>query len=328
MPGHVRPVVVVGDPVLHTPTEPVTEFDAELAALIDDLFATMYVAEGVGLAATQIGVGLAVFVYDCHDDDDVQHKGHLVNPRIIATSGPEQKKDEGCLSVPGPVRDAGAARFRSTVAGQDKHGQPIEVTGTGFLARCLIHETEHLAGHPLHRSPEPATAQPGAAGDRTVPVERSAARPQRRLTLLQNLKVVNAPAACHDLPIGTRQEGRGDGSTGLPHRHGRTASATCGCSARSCRCCRWPAWGLVNATGLAVFWLFGPMFVYLLMPTVDLLLGTRRREPARLGAGLAGAGPVLPLVHLGVPAAAVRQPGVGRLDAEPRRDWIWPTSWR
>jgi peptide deformylase len=145
MPGRARPVVVVGDPVLHTPTEPVTEFDAELAALITDMFATMYVAEGVGLAATQIGVGRSVFVYDCHDADDVQHKGHVVNPRIVATSGPEQKMDEGCLSVPGPYAPLGRP-FEVTVAGQDKHGAPIEVTGTGFLARCLIHETEHLQG--------------------------------------------------------------------------------------------------------------------------------------------------------------------------------------
>jgi peptide deformylase len=145
MPGRPRPVVVVGDPVLHTPTQPVTRFDAELAALIEDMFATMYVAEGVGLAATQIGVGLAVFVYDCPDDDDIRQKGHLVNPRIIATGGPEQKKDEGCLSVPGPYATVGRP-FSATVAGQDQHGEPIEVSGTGFMARCLMHETEHLAG--------------------------------------------------------------------------------------------------------------------------------------------------------------------------------------
>jgi peptide deformylase len=145
MAGSARPVVIVGDPVLHTPTEPVVDFDEELSTLIDDLFATMYVAEGVGLAATQIGVGRAVFVYDCHDDDDVQHKGHVVNPRIVATSGPEQKLEEGCLSVPGSYATLGRP-YQVTVAGQDLHGNPIEVTGTGFLGRCLIHETEHLQG--------------------------------------------------------------------------------------------------------------------------------------------------------------------------------------
>ncbi|MEO6502510.1 MAG: peptide deformylase [Jatrophihabitantaceae bacterium] len=145
MSGRARPVVIVGNPVLHTPTAQVTEFDEALASLIEDMFATMYVAEGVGLAATQIGVGLSVFVYDCHDHAGVQHKGHLVNPRIIATAGPEDKSDEGCLSVPGPYAEI-ARPFQVTVAGQDLHGQPIEVTGTGFLARCLMHEAEHLAG--------------------------------------------------------------------------------------------------------------------------------------------------------------------------------------
>jgi peptide deformylase len=145
MPGSPRPVVVVGDPVLHTPTAAVVDFDAELADLISDMFATMYVAEGVGLAATQVGVGRSVFVYDCPDDNGEKHKGHVVNPRIIATSGPEQKTDEGCLSVPGPYAVV-SRPYQVIVRGQDKHGAPVEVTGTGFLARCLIHETEHLAG--------------------------------------------------------------------------------------------------------------------------------------------------------------------------------------
>jgi peptide deformylase len=145
MPGQARPVVVVGDPVLHAPTEPVTEFDGGLARLIDDLFATMYVAEGVGLAATQIGVGRSVFVYDCPDDDDVRHKGHVVNPRVLATAGPEQKREEGCLSVPGPYATL-SRPYTVTIGGQDLTGQPIELTGTGFLARCYLHETEHLSG--------------------------------------------------------------------------------------------------------------------------------------------------------------------------------------
>ncbi len=144
-PGQARPVVVVGDPVLHNPTEPVTAFDDELAGLLEDMFATMYVAEGVGLAATQVGVSRSVFVYDCHDDDDVRHKGHLINPRIVATAGPEQRIEEGCLSVPGPYATLGRP-FSATVSGQDKQGNPIEVTGTGLFARCLLHETEHLAG--------------------------------------------------------------------------------------------------------------------------------------------------------------------------------------
>ncbi len=138
-------MVIVGHPVLHTPTAQVAEFDQSLAELVSDMFATMYVAEGVGLAATQIGVGLSVFVYDCHDHAGVQHKGHLVNPRIIATSGPDEKMEEGCLSVPGPYAVV-ARPFSVTLAGQNLRGEPTEVIGTGFLARCLMHETEHLAG--------------------------------------------------------------------------------------------------------------------------------------------------------------------------------------
>ena len=109
-------MVIVGDPVLHTPAERVTEFDSELAQLIEDMFASMYVAEGVGLAAPQIGVAQAVFVFDCFDDEGTQRVGHLVNPVIRSVSREVDQGDEGCLSVPGPfasldrpheVRDAG-----------------------------------------------------------------------------------------------------------------------------------------------------------------------------------------------------------------------------
>jgi peptide deformylase len=136
---------MVGDPVLHRQTEQVTDFGPELAELITDMFATMYVADGVGLAATQIGVGLAVFVYDCPDADDVSHKGHVVNPIIVATSAALDGSEEGCLSVPGPYAPVDRPT-EVTVRGVDQNGAPVEVTGTGFLARCLVHETEHLSG--------------------------------------------------------------------------------------------------------------------------------------------------------------------------------------
>jgi peptide deformylase len=137
-------IVVVGDPVLAKPTRPVTSFDAELGALIDDMFASLAVAEGVGLAAPQIGVDLAVFVYDCPDAEGVRHKGHVVNP-TITTSGPMEEHEEGCLSVPGPYQEL-ARPFEATVRGVDSSGAPVEVSGTGFFARCLQHETEHLSG--------------------------------------------------------------------------------------------------------------------------------------------------------------------------------------
>lgn len=135
---------VVGDPVLHTPTAQVTEFDDALAALVDDMFASLAVAGGVGLAAPQIGVGLAVFVYDCPDETGARHVGHVVNP-VIETSGTTEVADEGCLSVPGPYHDLARATH-ATVRGVDKTGSPIEVSGTGFFARCLQHETDHLRG--------------------------------------------------------------------------------------------------------------------------------------------------------------------------------------
>lgn len=135
---------VVGDPVLHARTEPVTEFDEPLGKLIDDMFAALAVAGGVGLAAPQIGVGLAVFVYDCPDETGTHQVGHMVNP-TLTTSGEQVTTDEGCLSVPGPYHELPRAE-QATVRGFDRTGAPIEVSGTGFFARCLQHETEHLQG--------------------------------------------------------------------------------------------------------------------------------------------------------------------------------------
>ena len=141
----IRKVVIIGDPVLSTPTREVTAFDDALAGLIDDMFDTLAVAEGVGLAATQIGVDLAVFVYDCPDGSGVRRRGHVVNPVLVATDGALETNDEGCLSVPGPFYEITRAS-RATVRGVDKTGAPLEVTGTGYFARCLLHETDHLRG--------------------------------------------------------------------------------------------------------------------------------------------------------------------------------------
>ncbi|MEP7022004.1 MAG: peptide deformylase [Pseudonocardiales bacterium] len=135
---------VAGDPVLHATCRPVTSFDRELSQLIDDMFASMAVAEGVGLAAPQIGVDLAVFVYDCIDAAGKRHVGHVINP-AIETSGEPEEHDEGCLSVPGPHYEL-ARPSLATVRGVDRNGTPVEITGTGFFARCLQHETDHLRG--------------------------------------------------------------------------------------------------------------------------------------------------------------------------------------
>lgn len=143
--GHARKIRVVGDPVLSAPCREVTAFDAELGTLIDDMFASMYVAEGVGLAAPQVGVDLRVFVYDCPDADGVRQVGHLVNPVLGPISEDLDDSEEGCLSVPGPYHEL-ERPTRATVRGVDRDGSPIEVTGTGFFARCLLHEYDHLKG--------------------------------------------------------------------------------------------------------------------------------------------------------------------------------------
>ncbi|HEY3090603.1 MAG TPA: peptide deformylase [Jatrophihabitantaceae bacterium] len=145
MAGTPRKVTVVGDPLLHKVSRQVSAFDDSLSELIDDMFATMAVASGVGLAAPQVGVDLAVFVYDCPDAEGKQHVGHMVNPSIVSTSGPIDEGEEGCLSVPGPYHEL-ARPSVATARGVDKTGRPLEVTGTGYFARCLIHETEHLQG--------------------------------------------------------------------------------------------------------------------------------------------------------------------------------------
>ncbi|MGH3911794.1 MAG: peptide deformylase, partial [Pseudonocardiaceae bacterium] len=119
----VRPIRVVGDPVLSTPTRAVTEWSEALHALVVDMFDTMVAAEGVGLAANQIGVDLRVFVYDCPGADGAQHRGVVVNPTLETTERPETMPDsdddwEGCLSVPGESFPTGRATW-ARVTGVD-----------------------------------------------------------------------------------------------------------------------------------------------------------------------------------------------------------------
>ena len=147
----VHAIWIAGDPVLHHPTREITEFDEQLRVLTDDMFETMYEAEGVGLAANQIGLDLRVFVYDCPDDEGVRHKGVVVNPKLETSEIPETMPDpdddwEGCLSAPGESYPTGRAKW-AKVTGSDIEGNPIEVEGTGYFARCLQHETDHLDGY-------------------------------------------------------------------------------------------------------------------------------------------------------------------------------------
>jgi peptide deformylase len=153
----VVPIRIVGDPVLHTATEPVPAGDdgslpADLADLINDLYDTMVAANGVGLAANQIGVSKRVFVYDCAEERGriARRKGVVVNPVLETSEVPEtmpdpDNDDEGCLSVPGESFPTGRADW-ARVTGLDADGTPITLEGTGLFARMLQHETGHLDG--------------------------------------------------------------------------------------------------------------------------------------------------------------------------------------
>ncbi|MBN9645136.1 peptide deformylase [Corynebacterium mendelii] len=163
----VRPIVIHGNPVLHNPTEPVTESPEELAELIADMYETMDLAHGVGLAANQIGVGKRLFVYDCPDvegpdgttksEADITaqggpyRRGCVINPVLETSEIPQTMPrdngddDEGCLSVPGETFPTGRADW-ARVTGLDEHGNEISIEGYGLFARCLQHETGHLDG--------------------------------------------------------------------------------------------------------------------------------------------------------------------------------------
>jgi peptide deformylase len=135
----VRPIRLFGDPVLRTKAVPVTDFDAELRALVRDLTDTMLDAPGAGLAAPQIGVGLRVFTY--HVDGVV---GHLVNPSL--TLSEETQLDlEGCLSIPDLTFECLRA-LQVVATGFDMHGEPVTIEGSDLLARAVQHETDHLDG--------------------------------------------------------------------------------------------------------------------------------------------------------------------------------------
>jgi peptide deformylase len=143
--GQARDIRTIGDPVLRSACDPVRAFDQSLCRLVDDMFVTMYAADGVGLAANQIGVGRCVFVFDCADDEGVWHRGVVVNPTVVEADGEVLDEGEGCLSLPG-FSTALARPSRVTVRGQDVDGAAVEITGTGYFARCLLHEADHLRG--------------------------------------------------------------------------------------------------------------------------------------------------------------------------------------
>lgn len=163
----IRPVVICGDPVLHNPAEEVTEPAAELAELIADMYETMDAANGVGLAANQVGVGKRLFVFACPDNEgpngkktaaEIKEQGGLIrrgcviNPVLETSEIPlgmpsdDGSEDEGCLSVPGEFFPTGRANW-ARVTGTGEDGQPVTYEGYGFFARCLQHECGHLDGY-------------------------------------------------------------------------------------------------------------------------------------------------------------------------------------
>ncbi len=141
----IYPIVKLGDPVLETPAETVTEFGTpELKQLLDDMFESMYAAHGVGLAAPQIGIGRRITVIDTSVGEDPAKKIILINPEIIHTEG-RQSGEEGCLSLPG-FRETVTRPNRVTVRAQNFEGEFFEMTGEELLAREFLHEVDHLNG--------------------------------------------------------------------------------------------------------------------------------------------------------------------------------------
>jgi peptide deformylase len=146
--GNVRPMSRWGEPVMHRRQELVTEFDDSLRALVADMVATMYAADGVGLAACQIGVDQAVFVFDCPDESGERTVGVVCNPVLtLPEVGSRQLDDgdEGCLSLPGAFVECARPDFAS-VRGLGLSGEEVSFSGDGLLARCLQHETDHTLG--------------------------------------------------------------------------------------------------------------------------------------------------------------------------------------
>ncbi len=146
--GRVRPITRWGTPVMHRPQQQVTTYDDALRSLAADMVATMYAADGVGLAACQIGEDVAMFVFDCPDESGRHTVGVVCNPVLVLPEGRDRQLDEGdegCLSFPGAFVEC-ARPDAATVTGTGLDGEPVSFSGDGLLARCLQHETDHTVG--------------------------------------------------------------------------------------------------------------------------------------------------------------------------------------
>ena len=143
-PRKIYPILKYGDPILEKPTKPISQFDAELAELAEDMFATMYAAQGIGLAAPQIGRSIRITVVDVTSGKNPEAKIVLINPQIIHGEG-EKREEEGCLSIPGFRGYVVRPQF-VTVRAQNLKGEFFEIRGEDLLARAFCHEIDHLDG--------------------------------------------------------------------------------------------------------------------------------------------------------------------------------------
>jgi len=143
-PRRIYPIVKYGDPVLERPGSALKRFDAELEELAEDMFASMYAAQGVGLAAPQIGKSIRLAVVDVSSGKNPEAKIVLVNPEIIHAEG-EVREEEGCLSIPGFRGYVIRPQF-VTVRAQNVKGESFEIRGENLLARAFCHEIDHLNG--------------------------------------------------------------------------------------------------------------------------------------------------------------------------------------
>lgn len=142
----VREILLLGDEVLRRKADSVVEFDTDLQTLVDDLFDTMYDAEGAGLAAPQVGVSLRVFVFDVREImKDANAQLALVNPEIVTASDENVRDVEGCLSIPG-IEETVQRPASITARGMTPDGEEVEISGDGLLSRVIQHELDHLNG--------------------------------------------------------------------------------------------------------------------------------------------------------------------------------------
>jgi len=140
----IYPIVKFPDPILQRPAAAVTEFNDELRKLVADMFESMYIAQGIGLAAPQIGVSKRITVIDLSNQKEPKGKIVLINPEITLEEG-KQVEEEGCLSLP-DIRDKVRRAMRVKVKAQDEYGAWSEREGTELLARAFLHEIDHLNG--------------------------------------------------------------------------------------------------------------------------------------------------------------------------------------